>query len=260
MLAWLRRVARSAERERFVLRGSLLTAAWCPGRLAADVDHLLTGTCDLEAARAMTARVAAEPDPSPLDDLSVEPIWADTPFPGLRVRAVVAGAPLQVDLGWGDPLAVAPRPFAVAGVPEPLLAVRPETMIAWKVHGLFEHGRGRFRAKDLLDVWLLDRAAIACAPTCARAASIVDDDALVASLRVAFDSRGLPFSAADRFVSGEWGRSRGSRRKWDALAKKGVWAAPLPAYDEVLARVRARVVPLLARAAGVRAARSDGGR
>lgn len=252
MLAWLRRVARSAERERFVLRGSLLTAAWCAGldrgRVVGDVDHLLVGPCDPDAARAMAARVAAEPDEAPLEEVSFEPIWADTPFPGLRLRAVAEGAPLQVDLGWGDPLAVAPWPFPVAGVRAPLLAVRPETMIAWKVHGLFEHGRGRFRAKDLLDVWLLDRAVV------------IDEGALVASLRVAFESRGLPLSAADRFVSGEWGRSRGSRRKWDALAKKGVWAAPLPAYDEVLARVRERVVPLLARAARVTGARSGDAR
>jgi hypothetical protein len=28
-------------------------------------------------------------------------------------------------------------------------------MLAWKVHGLVEFGRGQWRAKDLVDAWLL---------------------------------------------------------------------------------------------------------
>ncbi len=38
--AWLRRVARSRHADRLLLRGSLLTAQWVPGRPCADVDHL----------------------------------------------------------------------------------------------------------------------------------------------------------------------------------------------------------------------------
>jgi hypothetical protein len=51
MLGWLRRVARSPHKDRLVLRGSLLTSAWCPGRPAADVDHLVLGGFELPEGR-----------------------------------------------------------------------------------------------------------------------------------------------------------------------------------------------------------------
>jgi hypothetical protein len=119
MRAWLRRAARSSDRARLVLRGSLVTSTWCPSRRAVDVDHLVTGRCDLDVLRAIVAGVLVERDEAPIDE-------------------VVAG----------------------------------------------------------------------------------------------------------------WGQSRGSRRKWEWLARKSVLEGDLPRFEDVRERVHARVAPILERARG----------
>lgn len=232
---WLARVA-SRERERFVVRGSLLTATWCPGRPTEDVDHLLVGLSSIEAAREAAHALAAG---APFAIASEEVIWADTPLPGLRLRLVDPSRPevaeLQVDLGWGDPLTLPPAPLEIAGVP--VLGVRPETMVGWKTHGLVEFG-GKWRPKDLLDITLLARLPLA-------------HDDVVAATYEAFSSRGASPELLRRFLwSGEWGRSRGSRRKWETFAKRWKGSSMPPAFDEVVRAARVFLGPI-GRALGV---------
>lgn len=226
--AWLRRVASSRHADRLVLRGSLLTQQWVPERPAADVDHVLDPEGTPEEARAIVDEVLAVSDPEPLPAPVHEVIWANTPWPGHRTRL----GELQIDVGGGDPLAVPARRISLLGVS--VLAVRPETMFGWKVHGLVELGHGQWKSKDLYDLYLLDRH---CA---------LDEDALVASIALAFSSRSYQLSLLDRFLYTEqWGRSRGSRRKWEAFQKR--WKGPQkPAeFREVVARVRERIRPLV---------------
>ncbi|MBK6692970.1 MAG: nucleotidyl transferase AbiEii/AbiGii toxin family protein [Myxococcales bacterium] len=167
MDAWLRRLARSPLRERWILRGGLVTCHHCPSRPAPeDIDLVGLGRFDEAEARREMRALALAPASS---DESVsfhspvsEIIWGDTPFPGLRttVETKVEARPgprIQIDLGFGDPLEPGPEPLVVGGAS--LLAVRAETMVAWKLHGLVEHGRGRWRAKDLADALLLFREA-----------------------------------------------------------------------------------------------------
>ncbi len=188
----------------------------------------------LADARAVALAVLAVPDAHPLGTPTFETIWAETPFPGLRIG--VDG--LQIDLGWGDPLARPPIALEVEGAS--LSAVVPEVLYGWKVHGLFEFGHGQWRPKDLFDLWLLDRSVK------------LDAAALVDATRVAFTSRGTSFALCDRFrTSAEWGRSRGSARRWAWFARKAPSTAPLPPYTEVVAAVRARLVPLLDRVAPI---------
>jgi len=151
--AWLRRVARSRHADRLILRGSLLTKQWVPERPAADVDHVLVPDGTPAEARAIVDEVLAIEDVEPLPAAVHEVIWADTPWPGHRTK--LGDGELQIDVGSGDPLAVPPDHITIDGIP--LVAVRPETMFAWKVHGLVELGHGKWKPKDLLDIYLLDR-------------------------------------------------------------------------------------------------------
>ena len=231
--AWLRRLARSPLRERWILRGGLVTCHHCPSRPAPeDIDLVGLGRFDeAEARREMRALALAPASSdesvtfhSPLSEI----IWGDTPLPGLRTTVETTGAAgpgprIQIDLGFGDPLDPGPEPLVVGGAS--LLAVRAETMIAWKLHGLVEHGRGRWRAKDLADAVLLLRL-----PT-------LDPDALARATRLAFESRGAALGELVPLLTDPtWGGSRGSRRKWRVLLARrspGLDADLFVARDEL---------------------------
>ncbi len=229
MNEWLVRVARSPFASELVLRGSLVTAHHCPTRIAFDVDHLAVSDRRFDEAK-MRARVEAIAAPLPVRS---EVIWAETAFPGLRSWVRSGQTEIQIDIGFGDPLVIPPEPLTIGDAT--LLAVRPETMFAWKVHGLFEFGRGNWRPKDLLDLFLyLEHVRLA-------------DDDLVASIRVAFESRSTPLELAAAFVDPTWGRSRGSQRKWKWLARQAIVRDPLFDLEAVLTRVKERLLPLLAR-------------
>jgi hypothetical protein len=242
MLGWIRRVARSPHRDRLVLRGSLLTSVWCPIRAAADVDHLVVGGFTQDEARALIDELLATADETTSFDVSTTEhavIWAETPSPGLRTkvmgRAGAAGeALLQIDLGQGDELVLAPALLSVDSNP-PVMAVQPETMFAWKTDGLFEFGHGSWRAKDLYDLWLIDKHVP------------LAHDRLVTSLRTSFRQQGLALSVADRFLFTEqWGRSRGSRRRWESFGRKAHLGASLPDLVEAIAHIRRRLLPIFA--------------
>jgi hypothetical protein len=240
LAGWLRRAQSVPAASAWVLRGSLVTAALCPGaRAPADVDYLLPGAPSAPGEPAVAAAleaalraIAAAPDPGPpLEIVAIEPIWAETPWPGLRAHvAATGGGRFQVDLAAGDPMCVPPWRLTVAGV-EAVLACAPETLFAWKLHGLCEHGTGRWRAKDLFDLDLLWRHAA------------LDRAATREAVTLAFSSRQTPLGALDDFRAREsWGCSRGGVRKWRALAKA---YAGLDDFAATRARVRAAVDELL---------------
>lgn len=214
--AFLRRFSASELAARAVVRGSQLTAQWVPGRTANDVDFLMLDstwtTSSLDAAlREVLGTLHARS----------EVIWAETESPGIRLRVGFTGDahPLQIDFGWGDPLAAPPRPVTVEGVP--LLGVAPEVMFGWKVHGLVEFGRGRWLAKTLADIVLINRH-VKLDPALTRAA-----------IELAFSSRRLPISALDElFDDPSWGQSRGSRNKWKTLKKRNAWV-PIDLHEAV---------------------------
>lgn len=231
-LAWLRRVARSPAADALVLRGSIVTGVHCPERVAVDVDHLwLVDRFDADAARALVRSILAVPDPTPLGEPTFAIIWGDTPFPGLRATV----GELQIDLGWGDPLAAPPVPLTLPGVDAPLAAVTPEVLFGWKTHGLFEFGHGNWLPKDLWDLWLLDRHVA------------LDHAIATEAVRLAFSSRGTSLALADRFLfTTEWGASRGSRQRWRSFSRKKLGTAPLPELADAITAVRARLLPIFA--------------
>jgi len=214
MEAALRRIAASPLRDRLVLRGGLLTRLWVgPTRKADDLDFLglppLTHDAAAAPLRAALAADARDGVTFDVDHLSAEFIWADTDSPGLRMTV----GSLQIDVGFGDPMD--PPPEAL-DYPTPLgpvsvLAARPETALAWKVHGLFELRDGRWRPKDLHDILLIARHTdIHFGP---------DAAPLARALRLAFSSRDTPLVAARRLLDGDFGRSRGARVGWRGFRK-----------------------------------------
>ncbi len=229
--SWLELLPRTEFGADAVLRGSQLTARWIPGRVAADLDFVLMGDWNLErATRAVNELLGATGLPAEgfVSDLHVKAwgIWLETPWPGLRLELARAELTLQVDLGWGEVLGVAPRPFELEGFTLP--AVAPEVMFGWKVHSLVELGpRGRWHPKTLIDLVLLARHCT------------LEPVATKRCIESAFASRNMTLDALDAFFAVEdWGSGRSSRHKW----KKYVATAPWVTFSRAEAILEARRV------------------
>ncbi|WP_426731476.1 nucleotidyl transferase AbiEii/AbiGii toxin family protein [Myxococcus faecalis] len=213
--AALRRLARTSQAPHLILRGGLMMRLWSGPvpRSVEDLDFLAAfpfhegDTVD----RFVDVLGVDVGDGFVFGALRSEVIWAETPFPGVRIHVETwlpgEAAPqlLRIDTGFGDPMNPPPAWLDYAtddGTTARVLACRPETLLAWKLHGLFERGKGRFRPKDLFDVYLLTRHAP------------LESALLPAALRLAFDSRGDSLDVMERLVSGELGQSPWSLEKW----------------------------------------------
>jgi hypothetical protein len=211
-----------------VLRGSLLTELWIPGRRANDIDFLIDGEW---TPASLTPRVQALFASLAGVECEVTTIWAETNFPGVRASLRRGDTSVQVDFGWGEQLATGPRPLVVRE--REWRTVAPEVMFGWKTHSLVEHGpRGRWHAKTIADLVLLSRHVKLDPVTTKRA------------IELSFASQRLPLSLLDPlFDDATWGGSRGSRSKWKSYRKKAPWVTFELA--EALNEVRAALRPLL---------------
>lgn len=240
MLAIVDRAARIAPRE-LVLRGGLVMRELIAPlrRPVDDVDFL--ALCNEAEGRTRLRMLGSERSGDFEFALGpIERTWEETEFPGLRTQCTATGLGgeviVQLDVGFGDPRAVPERALKLPGAQHEITAVGLETMLAWKIHGMFERGDGAWRAKDLIDVHDL---VVRC----------VDEGAATRCLALAFDSRGDDFSICARFLHAEWGTSRGSRRKWRRFRRQRAEFDATRSFpedlQELVERLRALVGPLI---------------
>lgn len=236
LLGWLRRARACPDAGGLVLRGSLMLGAICPGaRPAMDVDYVVPGAFDPAACERLARAIVACPDAGTRMFVDrCEVIFGETEFPGLRAfvegESALGAAAFQVDLGFGDPLPQPARAVLIPGAGE-VLACTAETLFGWKVHGLVEYGRGKWRAKDLFDLWLL----------CTRVP--LDEGALRAAVHLAFESRRLDLSALDDLrTRPTWGESRSGRKKWKSFVNRHPDA---PGFTEARELVKVTIEALL---------------
>jgi hypothetical protein len=245
----------------FVLRGGMLTRAWVAPqpRVAADLDFVGTFPhgVDETARRFRPALSAAGIE----DGVCIDPasfrargLWLRTAFPGVRlsVRAGLGAADqeLQMDVGFNDPL-VPPAylmdyPTLLPGAPVRVWCVRPETAVAWKLHGLAEMGPQGWRPKDLLDLDLITRAVP------------LDTADLVPAIEAAFLSRGYALADAGVLSAPDWWGLKSARVKWADFRRE---RADLDVPDDlqaVVGRVHERLRPALRALGGITEA--EGGR
>ncbi len=164
----LYRLSRSDGRNRFVLKGAMLLRIWSdsPYRATVDLDLLRTGKSAREDVQEDFQQIlSAEVE---LDDgvrfdlpsLQIEELRANEEYLGFRISVVaelgVVRDRLQIDIGVGD--AVWPRPGRIdyptfLDFPAPrVLAYRPESVVAEKLHAIVRLGLRNSRIKDYFDI------------------------------------------------------------------------------------------------------------
>lgn len=183
------RLSQSAYRDRFVLKGAMLMAAWFddPHRPTQDLDLLGFGNPDPDAMLAVFRDVCgvAFDDGVVFDGaaLTIEDIREDMEYGGLRLKtfASLDGARIRVlvDVGFGDAAVPEERELPVLlDLPAPRLRVYPpEAVIAEKFQAMVVLGRANSRMKDFYDIWVLATM------------REVEGDRLASAIRATFDRR-----------------------------------------------------------------------
>jgi len=194
----LYRLSRSRHRDQFILKGAMLFAVWDSAlhRATRDLDLLGFGQPTPERLTEVFRElcgIEVEADGVVYDPRSVacEDIRAQDEYAGIRVklRATIGNAvvPVQVDVGFGDALPVAPEeitfPVLLDMTAPKLRAYARETVVAEKLEAIVKLGMLNSRFKDYFDLhYLAQRFPF-------------DGELLSKSIAATFERRGTAFPA-----------------------------------------------------------------
>lgn len=164
---FLHRLSLSPHRERLVLKGGMLLAAFDDRRPTADVDLLARALeNDIEAATGIVRDVLAVPVGDgvvfDLDAMRAVAIRDTELYSGVRVvvpaRIDRARHPLRIDINVGDPITPGPVEVdypALMGEPFAILGYPIETVLAEKIVTMVDRGDTTTRDRDFADVYVL---------------------------------------------------------------------------------------------------------
>lgn len=188
----LYRLSKSAHNNRFILKGAMLFVVWGdrPHRPTRDLDLLGHGHNRVAAVEQTFREICetrVEDDGLEFDPSSIrgEQIQTDDEYDGVRLtltaRLARARIPLQVDVGFGDSIVLAPDVVAypvLLHLPEPRVRAYPkEAVVSEKYQAMVQLGMGNSRMKDFYDLWILARR------------FEFDGSALAQSIQATFDTR-----------------------------------------------------------------------
>ncbi|WP_372071428.1 nucleotidyl transferase AbiEii/AbiGii toxin family protein [Tistrella mobilis] len=189
------RLSVSPHKDRFVLKGAMLYAAWLndPFRTTRDLDLLSFGDREAERLVGIFRDIcvqAVEDDGLSFDaeHIVADPIRDDQTYGGLRIRTSAslgtAVIPIQIDIGFGD--AVTPGPSeleypVLLDLPAPKLnAYSRETVAAEKFEAMVTLDLANSRMKDFYDLLAMSRL------------FTFDGKDLAAAIRATFERRATP--------------------------------------------------------------------
>jgi Nucleotidyl transferase AbiEii toxin, Type IV TA system len=169
---FLLRLAQAPDRNRLVLKGGVLLAAYHLRRPTADIDiAAIRVPNELPAVRQLVVDVAGFALPAQLDDglsfdlsaVRAEAIREEDVYGGVlvRLRASLATArePFHVDVNVGDPIWPAPREISLPRLldqePIRLMGYSMEMILAEKVVTSIQRGQANTRWRDFADIYLL---------------------------------------------------------------------------------------------------------
>ena len=220
---FLYRLAGSAQKDTFVLKGATLFLAW-EGRLhrpTKDLDLLGFGSPDVDdVTRRIRDVCAVQADDGIVFDLGGirgERIKEDAEYEGVRVRvpASLDGArvSMQIDVGFGDlvdpPPAELTFPVLLPLDAPVVRAYPPEAVIAEKFHAMVILGIANSRMKDFFDIWTLAQTHGFAIET------------LAGSVRSTFERRRTPLpETVPMALTGEFHEDHSKQTQWAAFGKR----------------------------------------
>jgi len=233
------RISKSAFRERFILKGALMFAAWNMqmSRPTKDID--LLGIIDnspevIVAAIKKACELNVEPDGMSFDarTVSAEKITEDANYEGVRVRLQGnlgnARISLQVDIGFGDiifPGAVEiTYPTILDFPPAKLKGYSKESTIAEKFQAMVKLGVLTGRMRDFFDVWMFSQAFDFKGQT------------LGTAIRKTFENRKTEIPAEPLIFQDSFAKDKEKEIQWQAFLKRGnIGKAPKTFADAIRA-------------------------
>jgi predicted nucleotidyltransferase component of viral defense system len=239
---FLYRLGCSPHKDRFILKGAMLFAAWTdqPHRPTRDLDLLGIGDSSDVALRQVFSeivRTPVEPDGLEFDDssINISEIREAQDYPGkrigLRVRLGNARQDLQIDVGFGD--AVTPEPTeidypALLDSPPPRIrAYRCETVIAEKLQALVAFGMSISRMKDFYDIWTLSKQ------------FRFDGASLSSAMRATFERRGTPIpEGVPTALMDEFAADRTKQTQWTGFLRRSALSEASPILSRVVNDIR----------------------
>ncbi len=234
---FLYRLGCSPYRRQFVLKGALMFTAWQSpfsrptrdidllGRLSNTVEHIVSAIQAIcrEPASGDGLRFAIE-------SVVGERIVEAANYTGVRVRFAAylgtARIPMQIDIGFGDPLVPGPSPVRLPTIldfpPPELQGYSRESAVAEKLQAMVYLGEINSRMKDFYDIWLL--------ATCFD----FDGSILAQAIRETFRWRQTVLPPSPVAFSDTFARDREKQAQWEAFIRRfRLQVAPATLYETV---------------------------
>lgn len=245
----LYRLSVSDYRDRFILKGAMLFAAWSPRphRVTRDMDLLGFGPPNIDGFETMfreLCTVQVEPD-----GLAYQPgtvsgarIREGDEYQGIRVtmQALLKKTriPVQVDVGTGDSVIPAPEEVeypTLLGFPAPRIrAYSRYSVVAEKLETMVVKSILNSRMRDFYDIWVLGRQ------------FAFEGDVLRAAVEATFVRRKTPIPAdAPEPLRPEFAQDAQKRQQWQAFLAKTKLFAGSDDLAAVIATLRDFLQPVL---------------
>ncbi len=239
---FLYRLGRSGYKDRFILKGAMLFAAWThqSHRPTRDLDLLGIGDASDATLRQVFSEIihtSVEPDGLAFDgrSISISEIREAQDYPGKRIRIRVrlgnARQDLQIDVGFGAAVTPEPPeidyPTLLDAPPPRILAYPRETVVAEKLQALVTFGMAISRMKDFYDTWTLSKQ------------FAFDGALLSAAIAATFERRGttipdgVPTALTDEFAT-----DTAKQTQWTAFLKRDVLTDAPPDVSGVVDGLR----------------------
>ncbi len=243
---FLARLSQSVHKDNFILKGGLLLIGMgAPqARPTKDIDLLgLISSNVLMVSQAIKEIGSINLDDGAVYDftqLTYEPMSPDSDYPGIRFKFIgrlgQARIPMQVDIGFGDPLIPAAIemtfPTLLDMEPPVIMAYAMETIIAEKFEAALDLADINSRMKDFYDIWVLSQKySFQGRPL---------QEAIIATCT----RRRTPISPNAEIFSEEFEKGFDKETQWLAFIRKGQMGEVPEEFSMIMEDIRLFLLPI----------------